>query len=222
MRMPVKSETDAYRLTFGATVLIAVSLLVGSLAGPVYGLVLFGGALLGAIAYHVATPDPDRFSGLRDAARGRRARAATGRRRVLVVANETLGGDELREEILRLGQPRPELRVVAPVLPSRAHYVASDIDDELEEARRRLHATVAWAATQGFTVTGDVNDAGPLPAIEDELRRFGPDAVIISTHPPDRSNWLEAGVVERARADLEIPVTHVIVDLARRRVEVAR
>jgi GABA permease len=38
---------------------------------------------------------------------------------------------------------------------------------------------------------------------------------VISTHPPERSNWLEAGVVERARAELDIPVTHVIVDLTR-------
>jgi hypothetical protein len=37
----------------------------------------------------------------------------------------------------------------------------------------------------------------------------------ISTHPPDRSNWLEAGVVERAQAELDLPVTHVIVDLTR-------
>ena len=222
MRMPVKSETDAYRLTFGATSLIAISLLVGSLVGPVYGLVLFGGGIFGAIAYGLAMPDPDRFSGLRDAARGSARRGTAARRRVLVIANETLVGEELRDEILRLGHPRPQLRVVAPVLPSRAHYVASDIDGELDEARERLVATVTWAAEQGFTVTGDVNDAGPVPAIEDELRRFDPDAVIISTHPPERSHWLESGVVERAREELDIPVTHVVVDLARQRVEVAR
>ena len=46
--------------------------------------------------------------------------------------------------------------------------------------------------------------------------------MIISTHPPERSHWLEAGVVERAREELDIPVTHVVVDLARKRVEVAR
>jgi hypothetical protein len=37
--------------------------------------------------------------------------------------------------------------------------------------------------------------------------------MIISTHPPERSRWLERGVVERARRDIDLPITHVIVDL---------
>jgi hypothetical protein len=36
--------------------------------------------------------------------------------------------------------------------------------------------------------------------------------VIISTLPPGRSNWLEAGIVGRLREELDIPITHVIVD----------
>jgi hypothetical protein len=37
--------------------------------------------------------------------------------------------------------------------------------------------------------------------------------LIISTHPEGRSNWLERGVVERARERFEIKLTHVVVDL---------
>jgi hypothetical protein len=37
--------------------------------------------------------------------------------------------------------------------------------------------------------------------------------VIISTHPPERSRWLERGVVERARRDVDLPITHVVTDL---------
>ena len=51
--------------------------------------------------------------------------------------------------------------------------------------------------------------------MEDGLRRFPADEVIISTHPPGRSNWLERDVVERARALSDIKVTHVVVDLDR-------
>jgi GABA permease len=61
----------------------------------------------------------------------------------------------------------------------------------------------------------------PLVAIEDALRRYGADELIISTHTPERSHWLEAGVVQRAREQLDIPVTHVVVDVARQRVKVA-
>jgi hypothetical protein len=50
-------------------------------------------------------------------------------------------------------------------------------------------------------------------AIEDALRGFPADEIIISTHPPDRSHWLEQGVVEKAKEQIDLPITHVVVDL---------
>ena len=65
---------------------------------------------------------------------------------------------------------------------------------------------------EGVTATGKVGDANAaLGAIEDELRLFGVDEVIISTYPPGTSNWLETGIVQRLRDELDIPVTHVVV-----------
>jgi hypothetical protein len=37
------------------------------------------------------------------------------------------------------------------------------------------------------------------------------DEVIISTYPRGESNWLETGIVERLRDELDVPVTHVVV-----------
>jgi GABA permease len=65
----------------------------------------------------------------------------------------------------------------------------------------------------GLRARAEVGDCDPNVAMEDALREFGADEVIISTHPPDRSRWLERGVVERAREEVELPVTHVVVDL---------
>ena len=64
---------------------------------------------------------------------------------------------------------------------------------------------------------GEVGDGDPLQAMEDALRTFGADEIIISTHPEGRSNWLERGVVERARERFAVPITHVVVDLERER-----
>jgi hypothetical protein len=47
--------------------------------------------------------------------------------------------------------------------------------------------------------------------MEDALRRFDADEVVISTHPPDRSKWFERDVVEKARREIAQPVTHVVV-----------
>ena len=60
-------------------------------------------------------------------------------------------------------------------------------------------------------VTG--SDADPLQAIEDAVRTFGPDEIIISTHPAGRSHWLERGIVAGARERFAVPITHVVVDL---------
>jgi GABA permease len=65
----------------------------------------------------------------------------------------------------------------------------------------------------GLAARGEVGDSDPNVAIEDALGTFAADEVIISTHPPDRSRWLERGVVERARDELDLPITHVVVDL---------
>jgi hypothetical protein len=221
MRFPVKTETDAFRIAYGWAFLTALCLAAWALFGPAVGVALFAAALLGLIAWDLLTEDSDRRQPLREAVSAAPAVTASDCPRVLVISNETLGGRELREELLRRGEPRPELRVVAPVLPSRSHYITSDIDSELAQARRRLDQTLEWAHREGFDAAGRVGgDTPPLTAIEDELRRFSADELIISTHPPGRSHWLESGLVEQARAQLDIPVTHVIVDLERQRVEI--
>ena len=44
---------------------------------------------------------------------------------------------------------------------------------------------------------------------------FPADEIVVSTHPPGRSNWLEHGIVERAGERFDLPITHVVVDLER-------
>jgi hypothetical protein len=214
MRLPIRSEPDAYRIVWATVVVVAISLAVGALIHPLAGVALFVLVVVAAVVWDLRAPNPDRVDVLAEAAEEGRANARGGRPRVLVVANQTLGGEELHSELLGRA-PRPELRIVAPILISRMHYAMSDIDTELVLANRRLEETLNWARQAGFDVSGSVCSDGPLVAIEDQLRNFAADEIVISTHPPERSNWLEAGVVEKARADLDMPIKHVIVDLTR-------
>jgi hypothetical protein len=214
VRNPVRSEADAFHWVFGGAAVIGGSVLLGALAGPIAGVALFAGALIGAFIWEVATKDPERRRPLREAASAAPPPPPTGGPRVLVVANRTLEGDELRAELARRARAGARLRVVAPILVSRTHYIASDVDKELEEAGERLGAVLSWARDAGIEVAGSVGDPNvALGAIEDALRTYGADEVLISTHPPSRSNWLETGIVERLRDELEIPVTHMVVDL---------
>jgi hypothetical protein len=142
-------------------------------------------------------------------------RSAPDERRILVIANETVGGEALRERIEeRAAAYREEVLVVCPALNSPLRHWASDEDQARAEARKRLDRSLARLAEQGVQARGEVGDSDPLQAIEDALRTFYPDEIIISTHPPGRSNWLERGVVEAARERFAVPITHVVTDLA--------
>jgi hypothetical protein len=216
MRIPVKSERDAFFLAYGTAVALGASVILGALVGVLYGVVLFAGIVIGALVWELRSREADRPQPAREAAEAAPPGDAT-RHRVLVVANETVAGRELREEIMRRAAHKPEVRVVCPILPSRAHLITSDIDHELAEARTRLGETLAWAGEHGIDATGGVSADTPLTAAADELRRFPADEVIVSTHPQARSRWLESGLVERLRHELDIPVHHVVVDLERAR-----
>jgi hypothetical protein len=148
-------------------------------------------------------------------------RGAPDERRILVIANETVGGEALREVIREKSEGyREQVLVVCPALNSPLRHWASDEDPARREAHARLNRSLAALADAGVSARGEVGDSEPLQAIEDALRTFGPDEVIISTHPEGRSHWLERGVVRNARARFAVPITHVVVDLEAEREEV--
>ena len=209
MRNPIRGETDAFYIAFGAAALIGVSAAVGALVDPLAGVAVFVVGVIAALVWDARTKDPDRR---RAAARGRRpgTRWLGPRAR----ARDRQPHDAARAAALRVacgGRSGAALHLVAPILSSRAHYIASDVDSELRDARARIDEALTWARSQGIDATGRVGDPNAaLGAIEDELRISGADEVIVSTLPPGESNWLETGIVERLREELDIPVTHLV------------
>lgn len=212
-RVSFGSEAGAFRLTLGAGLVIGASVLIGWLDAPAAGLVVFAAAALSAALSGLCAALIDRPAALRramsEAALVRATRQAG--RHVLVVANEALAGAELAELILKRGPEHVEVDVLAPVLASPIHYAVSDIDRELAEARTRLVRSLAWAREHEIVAHGEVGDPNPTTAIEDELRGFGADEVIVVTHPRDRETWQERGELARLRRELDVPVTHVVV-----------
>ena len=103
--------------------------------------------------------------------------------------------------------------VVTPALNSPLKHWVSDEDGAREAAQERLAKSLEAMRAFGIVAEGEVGDSDPLQAIEDAIRTFAPDELIISTHPPERSHWLERGVVDGARERFALPVTHVVVDL---------
>jgi hypothetical protein len=208
---PLKSEEDAFRFTLIVVALLAPVVVVAIAFNTGVALGVAGGLALGLVV--------GLFVLKRDEPRSKvalRPRREDGTHRILVVANETLSGLGLRSEISgRSHGDRTELRVVCPALNSKIKHWTNEEDEARANAQQRLERLLADLRSKGFEADGDIGDDDPVQAMEDALRRFPADEVIISTHPVGRSNWLEHDVVNRATERLDLPVTHVVVDLDR-------
>jgi GABA permease len=129
-----------------------------------------------------------------------------------VIANETVEGSELLNELAHKAEGVDErVLVVTPALNTPLKHWTSDEDGAREDAQTRLERSLKVMRERGIDVEGQIGDGDPLQAIEDAIRTFAPDELVISTHPPERSHWLEHGIVESARERFALPVTHVIV-----------
>jgi hypothetical protein len=210
MRVPFKTETDAFRVAVALGVLLGASVLVGLLASRAYGVVAFAAGVAAGVTFELVGRETDRESALQEAADApHRHGAGGGRRHLLVVTSVTLAGEELGRELAAAGGPEVELDVLVPIVASRSHYWASDFDREREEARERLEASLAWAAEHGFAARGEVGDPDPLIAIEDELRDFGADEVIVVRHSGERRSWLANRMLGHLARELDVPVREI-------------
>jgi hypothetical protein len=135
-------------------------------------------------------------------------------RRILVVANETVRGHELLDLLGKKAEGvAEEVMLVSPALNSRLRTWTSDEDGARAAAQARIDASLERLRALGISARGEIGDGDPLQALEDALREFPADEIVVSTHPPGRSHWLEQGVVEQARLRYDVPVTHVVVDI---------
>ncbi len=208
MRNPFRTEAEAFRFVW-LTIIYFALIVIASLINTWLGVGVFVGETAILIWWIVT--------------RGRQEQPipqvppahVEGEHRILVVANETVGGDELLTEIRRRAEGvRAQVLVVCPALNSPLKHWVSDDDQARTAAQQRLEASLATMHEAGIEARGEIGDSDPLQAIEDAIRTFAPDELIVSTHPEGRSNWLERGIVDATRERFAITVTHVVVDLA--------
>ena len=210
MANPLRSENDAFRFLLGAVVYFAAIAIAGVINAWA-GLVVFIVLTIGVAWWWWRSRTPQAPVEATPVPHG-----PEGERRILVVANETVEGRPLLERIKQLAsasEGSSRVLVVSPALNSPLRHLASDEDAARAAAKERLDRSLGALERNGVRAEGQVGDGDPLQAIEDALRTFGADEVLISTHPEGRSNWLERGVVEHARERFAVPIHHVVVDL---------
>jgi hypothetical protein len=147
--------------------------------------------------------------------------------RILVVANETVGGHALIDAVRRHGeeahaQHKPfDVMVVCPQNEPKHGYVVHD-ESVRAAAENRLRTTIEQLRAVGIEASGEVMDPDPYNATMDALGSFPADVIIISTHPDPRSGWLRRDLIDRVKDATDSPVEHVVVDLDAERAELTR
>ena len=134
-------------------------------------------------------------------------------RRLLVVTTAPVEGESLREQVRRhSGDEDAEVRVVATASDlSPLDWLASDEAEARAEAADRA-GEVGRAVAPDAPVETEVGDADPVQAIEDALRTFPADELLLVTRREDEAGWLEEGTAGEALARFSLPVTHLVVD----------
>jgi hypothetical protein len=143
-------------------------------------------------------------------------------RQILVVANQTLGGEQLKDVVrARIAQGPCEFTLVVPVAPASADVAADFMSEVLvdlssstyEAARiqavRRLHAGIQALTKCGATIDGDIGVQNPVDAVGHCLAASSYDEIIVSTLPTLLSRWLLQDVPHRIQRKFKLPVTTV-------------
>jgi hypothetical protein len=131
-------------------------------------------------------------------------------RRILVVADSPCPCPALTDEVAgrALGGPA-DVVVVAPALNSRLRHLVSDVDAAMVRAQERAQLVVQELHDRGVSARGVVGDTSPLMAIDDALAEFPATEIVIATHPTAEPHWLERGLMRKAAARFDLPITEL-------------
>lgn len=132
-------------------------------------------------------------------------------RRYLVVANQTLLGDQLLGRIAeRMAAGPCQFYVVVPATHAPGRAVWTEGHDRVV-AGGRLQEALERFRSLGAEVEGEVGDAHPIDAIRDVMLHAQPfDEIILSTLPPGASRWLRQDLPHRIQRTFEIPLSIVV------------
>ncbi|HJS94751.1 MAG TPA: hypothetical protein VJ741_10830 [Solirubrobacteraceae bacterium] len=113
--------------------------------------------------------------------------------KVLAVTSEPITAGQLRDALgTDEDLSKTEVMVVAPALAdSGFKFWMSDADDAIARAETVRRESVERLGHEGVSATGDTGEADPYLAIEDALKRFDADRIVLFTHGGDAQRYRE-------------------------------
>jgi len=196
---PLRSEAEAFRfllLAIGYFALIVVGSLIDTWVGLAVFLVLTGAAIWLTVT-RLRRGEP--------LVAESPAASPPGEHRVLVLAAEDVDGAGLATELEQHAAGRTlRVHVVAPALIGSLDQWTNDDGGARADAQARLDRCVAAFQAAGLVADGELGDENPVQAVEDAVRTFRPDELVVATSEP--------GAVEQLRERFSLPLTHVVVN----------
>jgi hypothetical protein len=129
------------------------------------------------------------------------AEATEGERRVLVLATAEVSA-ERAQRVGALAAGADDVRLVIPVPSDRLERWLSAEDEARAEGQRRLAHSAGALVAAGLPVSGSLGDPDPAQALEDELRDYPADEVLLLTDGNDDP-------LAEIRGRLALPLTRV-------------
>jgi hypothetical protein len=133
-------------------------------------------------------------------------------KKILALVAEPISADALRNAVGTETADDAEVLVVAPALNSKKRFFLADPDPAIDRAQEVQEETVERLDEGGIDAAGDTGEEDPLLALQDALATYDADEIVLFTHPDDKRNWLEEGLVEQAKERFSVPVRHMVVE----------
>jgi hypothetical protein len=128
--------------------------------------------------------------------------------KLLIAAGEAAtSADQVPFGIRTLIDSADDILVIAPSLPGRLHWIVSDTDKAKQQADARLSTVLGQLDELGAETRGRVGADDPLLALEDAIREFSPDHLLIGLRTGDRAGWQERGLLDQVQERFAIPMT---------------
>jgi hypothetical protein len=129
--------------------------------------------------------------------------------KILILATEPVTADQLRAALPVDSNPQDaEVMVVAPALHKSAlRFWVSDADEAISKADDVSHQSVEQLGAEGVSASGDTGESDPEEAIEDALKTFPADRILIFTHPASEQRYKEDVDPDELQRRFGIPVT---------------
>jgi hypothetical protein len=133
--------------------------------------------------------------------------------KLLIATGDAAGSpSELPDTIRSLIEQADEVFVIAPTLPKQLDWLMSDTDRARKQADERLQTVLGHIEEIGTTGAGAVGSDEPIAALEDALRDFPADHVLIALRGAGTRGWQERGLLEQLIERLRLPLTVFALD----------